>query len=270
MGTRRAVTLALAGGAAGAVATAVASLSGCASIAGPSRKTMDVIRDDSGCAKTLAPTLLVFLPGANMAPAELVQEGFVAAVRQRGLAIDLALPDAHLGYVYDGSMLQRLRQDVIEPALAQGRRQIWLAGISLGGFVALGYARNHPQQIAGVLAIAPYLGRRPLLKTIAEAGGPAVWRRSAQPRDAQDIDHDLWMWLSDPQRGGPPIWLGYGTEDRLADGHRLLAGVLPAAQVSTAPGDHDWPPWRTLWAQWLDRGLLPGSPGGPGGAAACS
>jgi pimeloyl-ACP methyl ester carboxylesterase len=247
--TRRAATLTLAS----------AALGGCAALAGPSRIKMDVIRDDQGCSGSLSPTLLVFLPGANMQPMELLQQGFVAAVRQRQRAVDLALPDAHLGYVYDGSVLEHLHDDVIAPALApaEGRRQIWLAGISLGGYVALAYARRHPAQIAGVLALAPYLGRKPLLKAIADAGGPAHWRRTAQPRDANDIDHALWMWLSDPQRPGPPLWLGYGLEDRLADGHRLMAGVLPASHVTTHPGDHDWPPWQALWAQWLDRGLLP-------------
>ena len=264
MHTRRAATLTIASAAlGGGAAVAVASLGGCAALAGPSRIRMDVIRDDRGCGDSLSPTLLVLLPGANMRPEELVQQGFVAAVRQRQRAVDLALPDAHLGYVYDGSLFDRLRDDVIAPALspAQGRRQIWLAGISLGGYVALNVALNaaqhHPEQIAGVLMLAPYLGRRPLLKAIADAGGPAIWRRTAQPRDANDIDHALWMWLSDPQRPGPPLWLGYGSEDRLADGHRLLAGVLPADRVTSTPGGHDWLPWQTLWAQWLDRGLLP-------------
>jgi pimeloyl-ACP methyl ester carboxylesterase len=252
--TRRAAAITLA-------TPALASLGGCALLAGPSRVRMDVIRDDQGCSGTLAPSLLVFLPGAHMKPVELQEQGFVAAVRQRQRAVDLALPDAHLGYVYDGSVLDHLRDDVVAPALApaEGRRQVWLAGISLGGYLALAYAMRHPGQIAGVLAIAPYLGRKPLLKAIADAGGPAAWRRSAQPRDDQGIDHALWMWLSDPQRPGPPLWLAYGTEDRLSDGHRLLAGLLNADRVSTAPGGHDWAPWRALWAQWLDRGLLPGS-----------
>lgn len=242
-----------------AALAALATLGGCTALASPSRVKMDVIHDDAGCRDSLAPTLLVLLPGAHMQPQELVQQGFVAALRQRQPAVDLALPDAHLGYVYDGSMLERLRDDVIAPALApaQGRGPVWLAGISLGGFIALAYARQHPEQIAGVLTLAPYLGRKPLLKAIADAGGPAVWRRSAQPRDANDIDHALWMWLSDPQRPGPPLWLGYGTEDRLADGHRLLAGLLPAGHVTTQAGGHDWAPWRALWAEWLDRRLLP-------------
>jgi pimeloyl-ACP methyl ester carboxylesterase len=259
--TRRAVTLTITRAAIGALGggVAITALSGCTVMAGPSRVKMDVIRDDQGCRGSLSPTLLVLLPGAHMQPQELVQQGFGDAVRQRQRAVDLALPDAHLGYVYDGSVLDHLRDDVIAPALApaEGRRRIWLAGISLGGYVALAYARRHPEQIAGVLTLAPYLGRKPLLKAIAEAGGPSLWRRNAQPRDAGDIDHALWMWLSDPQRPGPPLWLGYGTEDRLVEGHRLLADLLPADHVTTTPGDHDWPPWRTLWAQWLDRGLLP-------------
>jgi pimeloyl-ACP methyl ester carboxylesterase len=255
---RRAATVTLATAALSALSAPLV-LGGCTALSGPIRVKMDVLHDDQGCSGTLSPTLLVFLPGAHMQPQELVQQGFVAAVRERRLAVDVALPDAHLGYVYDGSVLEHLHDDVIAPALApaQGRRQIWLAGISLGGYVALAYARRHPEQIAGVLTLAPYLGRKPLLKAIADAGGPALWRRNAQPRDANDIDHALWMWLSDPQRPGPPLWLGYGLEDRLADGHRLLAAVLPASHVTTHPGDHDWPPWQALWAQWLDRGLLP-------------
>ena len=39
-----------------------------------------------------------------------------------------------------------------------------------------------------------------------------------------------------------------------------LEGVrLPATQVRTAPGGHDWPAWRALWQSWLDQGLLAGA-----------
>jgi pimeloyl-ACP methyl ester carboxylesterase len=226
---------------------------------------MPQVFDDQACPRTQAPVLLVLLPGAHMAPEELLREGFVQAVRQRQLAVDVRIADAHLGYVVEGSMLKRLHQDVVMPARAQGYRRIWLAGISLGGYVAMGYAQQHPGQVEGIFAIAPYLGRRPLVQAVAAAGGPAPWRASAQPRDAQDHDHALWMWLTQPgvhaaaSAGMPPLYLGYGTEDRFAQGHALLAGLLPSSRVATAPGGHDWPPWRTLWAQWLDRGLLPRS-----------
>jgi Serine aminopeptidase, S33 len=246
--------------AAAAVAGGASLTSGCAFLFRPSNVKMDVIYDDRACAKTQAPALLVILPGANMAPIELVQQGFVAAVRQQNLAVDVMLPDANLNYVFDGSMMQRVAEDVVGPARAQGYQRIWLAGISLGGFVAMGYASLHPGEIEGLMLMAPYCGRRPLLKEIQEAGGPAQWRRSAKPRNEQDIDHDLWMWLSQPDgvaAGRPSIWLGFGTDDRLAPANEVLAGLLPAAQVRRVPGGHDWPPWRALWAQWLPGAPLP-------------
>jgi len=218
---------------------------------------MDQTLDDLACPGVRAPALVILLPGAHMTPQELQREGFVRAVRERKLAADVVIADAHLGYVYDGSMFERLHDDVLAPALAQGYRRIWLCGISLGGFVGLGYAMRHPQQIEGVLALAPYLGRRPLVQAVADAGGPAAWRTTARPRDDKDVDHELWMWLSQRPATAPALYLGYGREDRFAQGHALLASTLPAERVSVVPGGHDWAPWQRLWAMWLDRGLLP-------------
>jgi len=246
---RRAATVAL-------VAAAAGPLASCSVLRQPSRVTMDVIHDDRACAAQ-APVLLVLLPGANMAPEELLREGFVAAVRQRRLAVDVAVAGAHLGYVQDGSVLQRLRIDLIAPARAQGYRRIWLAGISLGGFLAMAYSLRHPGEIEGLVTLAPYLGRRPLVQAIADAGGPAAWRGTTRPRGADDLDHELWSWLSAPPPGAPPLYLAYGKEDRFAPAHRLMASTLPPTHVATAPGGHDWAPWRALWSQWLDRGLLP-------------
>ncbi len=232
-------------------------LGGCAWVHGPGPIPMDQLYDDRGCAATLAPVLLVMLTGAYMAPAEMRREGFVAAVRQRHLAVDVTIADANLRYAYDGTMLQRLHDDVIALARAAGYRRIWLGGISLGGYVALGYTMNHPGGSEGLTLIAPYLGRLDLLQEIQAVGGAAAGRRSAAPAAAGDIDDALWRWLSAPPPGAPPIWLGYGDEDRLIEGHRLLAALLPPDHVAMAPGGHDWPPWRALWAQWLDRGPLP-------------
>lgn len=63
--------------------------------------------------------------------------------------------------------------------------------------------------------------------------------------------------LAQPAPAGPPVWLGFGREDRFADAHRLLAQALPAERHFDVPGGHDWPPWRALWSAWLDRRLLP-------------
>jgi pimeloyl-ACP methyl ester carboxylesterase len=231
-------------------------LGGCSLLREPSRIKMDLLYDDRACPATQAPVLLVLLPGAFMSPQELVEQGFVAAVRERGLAVDVAIANAHIGYAQDGSIGQRLHEDVILPARAWGYRRIWLAGISLGGFVALAYEVSFPGTIEGIFAIAPYLGRRTLLDRIVAAGGPAAWARQT-PADETDIDARVWRWLAAPPPRAPQVWLGVGREDRFADSHRVLAALLPADRVAVVPGDHDWPPWRTLWAQWLDRGLLP-------------
>jgi pimeloyl-ACP methyl ester carboxylesterase len=224
----------------------------------PTPIPMDLIADDRGCAQQ-APVLLVLLPGAHMTPAEMQAEGFLDAVRQRHLAVDVLAAGAALDYVYDGSVLRRLHEEVIGPYRARGYRRIWLAGISLGGFVAMGYAMQHPGQVEGIITLAPYLGRRQLVQEIADAGGPDRWgqaRVSQVPRP-DDMDQRLWRWLTDRPAGAPALYLGYGREDRFAASHKLLSQLLPATHVRSAPGGHDWPPWRQLWAEWLDAGLLP-------------
>ena len=218
-----------------------------------------------------ASTLVVMLPGAYSLPQEFVDEGFVKALAQRRMAVDVRVLDSHLGYFNDGSILRRLRDDVLAPARAQGYAQVWLVGISLGGFGALGYAAEHGREaghgVDGVLAIAPYLGSRRVLGEIASAGGAQAWARSpavlaeglasaVPPTTPDTAERSLWRWLGAPPTGSVPVHLGYGREDRLREGQVLLAAALPATRVTDLPGGHDWPPWRALWTQWLDSGAL--------------
>ena len=125
---------------------------------------MDLLRKAGPC-PGMAPVLVVMLPGAYSRPVEFVDEGFVDALRQGGMAADVVIADAHMGYVADRSIIRRVREDVVLPARQAGYRQVWLVGISLGGFAALGYAVQHGAEIDGVLALAPYLGSRRLLPT---------------------------------------------------------------------------------------------------------
>lgn len=217
--------------------------------------TLELLHDDRACAAQ-APVLLVMLPGAHMTPAEMQQQGLVQAVRQRRLALDVVLAGAGLEYIYDRSVMQRLREDVIAPYTAAGYRRIWLMGISLGGFVAMGYAQQHPGAIEGIVTLAPYLGRRQTVAAVQAAGGAAAWA-ARTPSQPEDIDDRLWRWLAAPPAGAPPLYVGYGTEDRFVAAHATLAQTLPPGRVITRPGGHDWPPWRALWDDWLDRGLFP-------------
>jgi pimeloyl-ACP methyl ester carboxylesterase len=232
-----------------------ATLAGCAQPR-PATIPMQQLSDLSGCAAPTA-ALVVMLPGVYSPPQEFIDEGFVAALRQRGLAVDVTMVDAHLGYFADRTVLQRLRQDVVLPARAAGYRQVWLVGISLGGLAALGYAARHGDDIDGVLAIAPYPGTQALQREIVAAGGPRAWRQCVAEPGA-DLEREVWWWLAggDAARR-PPVYLGHGQGDRFVTGLELMAGTVPPERAATVPGGHDWAPWRAVWNGWLERGLLP-------------
>lgn len=205
-------------------------------------------------------TLLVLLPGRGMTLGELEREGFVDAVRRQRLAVDVVLADAHIGYFKAKTVVDRLREDVIAPARAQGYRQIWLAGISLGGLGALLYTEERPGDVAGVLLLAPYLGEPEATQEVAAAGGLRQWAAPTGPVPDTAFDRRLWRSLQSRLRPGAssaPIYLGYGLQDRLAASHAVLAGALTPSHVVNAPGGHDWDPWHGLWERLLTLAPLP-------------
>lgn len=226
-------------------------------------------RFDAGACPATTDTLLVLLPGARSPIDEFEREGFIDEVRARGLAVDVVRADAHRAY-YDASLavVQRLREDVIEPARARGYRSIWIAGISLGGLGGLLYAQARPADLAGLVLIAPYLGERATATEIDNAGGLLRWQAPTGPlqppqRETRESrDPALWRWLQGRATqpagaGSPPLYLGYGRDDRFAFSHRLLAAALPADRVVTTEGGHDWPEWKRLWQSLLSTLPLP-------------
>jgi pimeloyl-ACP methyl ester carboxylesterase len=233
---------------------------GCALRPPPPAIPMQSLRFASSCAGR-ANTLLVMLPGAYSRAQEFVDEGFVEALARRRMPADVAIVDAHLGYYVERTIVQRLQDDVVAPARASGYRQVWLLGISLGGFGALGHALRHPGGADGLVLLAPYLGSRLLLDEIERAGGPVAWRaRTPRPTSGDDLDRELWHWLATPEeRRGLPVHLGYGRGDRFAEAHERLRDLLPAERTIDVPGGHDWRAWRELWDTMLDRAILAGS-----------
>jgi S-formylglutathione hydrolase FrmB len=247
---------------------------GCAMFTPEPVAPMPVRRDEVGGAAA-AKTLLVLLPGAFDHADDFATEGFMRALDAAGAAVQVARPEAHLGYYVWESFVQRLHEDVVLPARGRGQR-IWLAGISIGGYGALTYAMRHGAEVAGVLAIAPWLGRRELQRDILAAGGAIAWRnamrsvgdqgrhidqaaRTEPTAPAEDVDRALWLWLGDapsPNLQRPPLYLGFGTDDRLVGSHEAMAALLPGERVDRVPGGHDWPAWRLAWTHWLARGLL--------------
>ncbi len=209
-----------------------------------------------------AQTLLVMLPGAYDTPMDFIQHGFVTAVREQHLAVDVQLVNAHVGYYTQQTILDRLQEDVIEPARRQGYEHIWLAGISIGGMGALVCAATHPAEITGVVALAPYLGPRNISMDVVRAGGLRQWPAEGQSLPDDNVDRRLWLWLksqacSEDAEHRPSLYWGYGLSDRFALGHRVVAEALPVDRVFTVEGGHDWPAWMALWRQMLHTLPLP-------------
>jgi len=187
---------------------------------------------------TGAPTLLVMLPGAEMSAEDFRTNGFLDADGP----VDRIAVETGMDCYLDETSVQRLHEAVILPAQARGPVRIWLLGISLGGLGALLYAQAHPDRIAGVLLLAPFIGSRGLIAEVERAGGLRHWRTT----DRTTRERRLLTWLG-TGAGLPDMHLAYGQGDRFAAAHRLLADLLPAARVVTAPGGHDWPTWCRLW-----------------------
>jgi pimeloyl-ACP methyl ester carboxylesterase len=197
------------------------------------------------------------LPGAKDKPEDLIAQGFVRALRARHLPVDAIVADADMDYYIEHRVIERLSADIIAPARAAGYGRIWLMGISLGGLGCVVYAREHPGEIEGLVLLAPFLGNRGLIVDVKRAGGFAAW----QPGEisADDDERRLLAWLKSYRAGDaslPRIYLGYGADDRFAPASEMLAERLPARQVISILGGHDWVTWSALWERLLDRDLF--------------
>jgi pimeloyl-ACP methyl ester carboxylesterase len=198
--------------------------------------------------------LLVMLPGVGNDAAAFAANGMVAAVQARGLAVDMIAVQPQLDLYLEGDVAAALHEGIIEPARAQGYARIWLLGISLGGMGALHYTRAHQAGVEGVVLLAPFLGTRGTIAELARAGGLASWPPAGSAATA--LEQLMLAWLQKflaQQTDSPKLYLGYGSDDRFAPGHKMLAAALPANRVVTAAGGHDWETWLQLWQLILEQ-----------------
>ncbi len=216
----------------------------------PMRSTFDSV---SG--KTPAKCLMVLLPGAGDVAETYSQQGFVEAILRSGASVDVVAANATLGYYLRGIAPDQIEIDVVAPLRKRGYAQIWITGISMGGFGALHYAQFFPEHVNGILTLAPYLGDLSLGNEIRSAGGLKKWTPDpAAAISEANYQRQLWSWLHNLVTGkqqGPAIYIGYGDQDALGEQNALLAAALPADHVFHAPGGHDWQPWRALLQQFL-------------------
>ena len=224
----------------------VAALTGCSLLTrGTAVPIPTLVRPVSATGR--AATLVVFLPGRGDVMVDFEREGIVATMREAGVRADALVVDAHLGYYYQRTIIDRLRADVLEPARRQGYRRIVLVGVSLGGLGAMLNERDNPGSVDALVLLSPNLGDNArLFDRITAAGGPARWAAGRDAR-AGDVYEQIWTFLGLQSVTLPPTWLLSGRGDSYGQGHRLLAGLLPAARVTMIEGAHDWATWRALW-----------------------
>jgi pimeloyl-ACP methyl ester carboxylesterase len=194
---------------------------------------------ESAAAGSPAGTRMIWIPGAYHDAQSFIDQGFAASAAVRHAPLDLCFVDLEMTHLQDANPLQKLRSEIILPARAAGQA-VWLAGISLGGLLALDYASTQRGEIDGLCLLAPYLGNRMLVDEIA-AGGLAD----------SDAEHRIWRYIKTPI-DAVPVYLGYGRQDRFSKAHDLMAAALPAARVDAIEGGHDWGTWLKLWERFLD------------------
>ena len=195
-------------------------------------------------------TLIVMVPGALMSPQDFLAAGFDRQLAQHWPQAALVPASIDVNQLDVDACVATLREQLLAITAAHSGHRLVLGGISLGAAVALHYARQHGAAVHGLCLLAPYPGSRITTGAVRAAGGPARWRLTGTHGD--DAEFLLWQWMIQGH-DGLPVYLGYGRDDRFADGQGLMAEAMPAAIHHTVAGDHDWPAWQSLWQDFVAR-----------------
>lgn len=194
--------------------------------------------------------LVVFLPGRGDDLAGLEKSGIAQIIQRQWPDADVELVGLTMAYYLDGHATARLHDQVMLPASKRGYRQIWLAGISLGGMGALTYDRDYPDEVYGMILLSPYLGDSTVPQEIAAAGGLAQWHPGpAEPPSPKTWQRELWRylktWSVEPAMTRH-VWLGYGDSDRFRKNIGLMSPTLPGSHVLMVAGGHNWTTWKAI------------------------
>jgi pimeloyl-ACP methyl ester carboxylesterase len=196
--------------------------------------------------------LLVMVPGMGMTASDLGAEGLISAAEERYDSIRImAVAPGFDGYL-DGSVDTNLLATIAEARRVFRPKRVWLAGISLGCQALLRCVKTQPDLAQGLILITPYLASTGLIAEIAGADGLRHWATANRGR--MEPERALLTWLAlTPLSTLPRIFVGRAADDRFAMTATLIADIVPADHVVTAPGEHDWASWRALWLLILDR-----------------
>lgn len=186
--------------------------------------------------------LMVLLPGIGDRASVFDKHDVIDTIRATNPKMDVIAVDAHFKYYEARTIIDRLRQDIIKPALDAGYSEIYLGGTSLGGFGSLLYLKQYPDDINKIFILAPYLGDAQDYNYLIE--------NTSAPKAPRDVN--LWSWLTQlPDETKNKIYLAYGTNDKFAIPNSLLAKQLPPEHTVTQTGKHNWKTWAKLWPSLL-------------------
>jgi len=231
-----------------AIASIVVFVLGCSGSRG--KKTLHSVRYSGMTGKR---SLVVLLPTMGGKGSHYETQGFLEEVWERGFEASMEVVDVKPTLYLGSRIVELLKTEVIEPAKAEGFEEIYLVGISLGGHGVLLYATTYPEDVDGIVILAPFISGDTAREAIDESGGLETWEDC--PFIAWTHACNLWkslkVYVSDP-RNQKKVVLGFGTEDIFFEQCRILADVLLPEQVFTVSGGHDWATWKRLFVKAAD------------------
>ena len=198
-------------------------------------------------------SLVVLFPTMGGKGSHYETQGFLDEVWERGFEASMEVLDVKPSLYLGSRIVELVKTEVIEPAKAEGYEEIYLVGISLGGHGALLYATTYPEDVDGIVVLAPFIGGDLVSGAIEEAGGLDTWEDC--PFLGWNYACNLWkslqVYVSDSSNQRKVV-LGFGREDKFVNQCRVLADVLLPEQVFTVSGGHDWTTWKKLWIKAAD------------------
>lgn len=203
-------------------------------------------------------SLIIFLPGLFQAAELFKKERFFLLARQAGIKADMVAASIHLDHLLEGKVIERLEKDIFNYAKEKKYKNIWMAGVSLGGLNSLLFYKKYSKQICGVVVLAPYLAGKSLAEEITNAGGIRKWfsgpekEKSSGEREILE-QHRLWMWIKNQNRENKlgNIYLGIGKKDIYFEANNILADILRKENVTIVEGKHDLDTAREIWKKQL-------------------
>lgn len=193
--------------------------------------------------------MVIVLPGRGDDLAALKATGIAALIQESLPDAEVVLVGLTFPYYTEGRSAQRLHDEIVLPARQRGRRDIYRAGASMGGMGVLLYEREYPNQLSGLVLMAPYMGDASLIDEIRAAGGLRRWSAGPVPGqlNGDNVGREEWRvaqsWLDNPGRARS-VWLICGQGDQFHPAAQMLASLLPARNYFAPEGGHSWRVWK--------------------------